>query len=233
VAAAGAAPSGTVDGGRRAAAAVGCSGAVHAAWEHHCRGRANGDMSVPAMRSRHGRRHGTVLADLDREATTMPELSTHLRSMAAYNRWANRRLYAAAAALPDGDYRRPTGVFFGSLHGTLNHLLVTDRLWMHRMTGTGDAPDKLNAILFDDLGELRAAREREDERIIGHVAGLSAAELEADFQYATTKGVPQRQPRWEALAHLFNHQTHHRGQVHALLTRAGESTGATDLPFVL
>ena len=157
----------------------------------------------------------------------MPDLATHLRSMAAYNRWANRRLYAAAAALPDDDYRRPTGVFFGSLHGILNHLLVTDRIWMRRMTGTGDAPDKLNAILFDDLGELRAAREREDERIIGHVAGLSAAELEADFQYATTKGVPQRQPRWEALAHLFNHQTHHRGQAHAALTGLGVAEPAS------
>ena len=151
----------------------------------------------------------------------MPDLSTHLRSMAAYNRWANRRLYAAAAALPDDDYRRLAGAFFGSLHGTLNHLLVTDRIWMGRFEGTGGAQSKLNAILFEDLEDLRAAREREDERIIGHVAGLSAAELEADFDYATTSGKPQRQPRWEALAHLFNHQTHHRGQAHAILTRLG------------
>src|SRR5215204_3042142 len=110
----------------------------------------------------------------------MPDLATHLRAMAAYNRWANRRLYAAAA-LPDEDYRRPVGAFFGSLHGTLNHLLVTDRIWMRRFEGTGDAPDKLNAILFERLEDLRAAREREDERIIGHVAGLSAADLDADF----------------------------------------------------
>lgn len=151
----------------------------------------------------------------------MPDLATHLRSMAAYNRWANRRLYAAAAALPDDDYRRPAGAYFNSLHGTLNHLLATDRIWMRRMTGEGDAPDKLNAILFERLDELRAAREREDERIVCHVAGLSAADLEADFDYATTGGKPQRQPRWEALAHLFNHQTHHRGQAHAVLTRLG------------
>ena len=151
----------------------------------------------------------------------MPDLSTHLRSMAAYNRWANRRLYAAAAALPDDEYRRPAGAYFGSLHGTLNHLLVTDRLWMRRMTGTGDAPNRLDATLFERLEELREAREREDERIINHVDGLSAADLEADFEYATTKGKPQRQPRWEALTHLFNHHTHHRGQAHAILTRLG------------
>ncbi len=151
----------------------------------------------------------------------MPDLSTHLRAMAAYNRWANRRLYAAAAVLPDDGYRCPAGAYFGGLHGTLNHVLVVDRLWMRRMTGAGEAPDRLDAILFEDLGELRAAREREDERIIGHVSGLSAADLDAELDYTTTEGEPRRQPRWEALAHLFNHQTHHRGQAHAILTRLG------------
>ena len=151
----------------------------------------------------------------------MPDLATHLRAMAAYNRWANRRLYAAAAALPDDDYRRPAGAYFGSLHGTLNHLLVTDRNWMARFEGKGEAQHKLNAILFEHLEDLRAAREREDERIIGHVAGLPDADLDADFEYATTSGKPQRQPRWEAMVHLFNHQTHHRGQAHAILTRLG------------
>ena len=151
----------------------------------------------------------------------MADLATHLRAMAAYNRWANRRLYAAAAALPDDAYRRPAGAYFGGLHGTLNHLLATDRNWMARFENTGDAQNRLDAILFERLDDLRAAREREDERIIGHVAGLSAAAIEADFDYATTSGKPQRQPRWEALAHLFNHQTHHRGQAHAILTRLG------------
>ena len=151
----------------------------------------------------------------------MPDLATHLRAMAAYNRWANRRLYAAAAALPDEDYRRPAGAYFGGLHGTLNHLLATDRNWMARFENTGEAQHKLNAILFERLEDLRAAREREDERIVDHVAGLSAAELDADLEYATTSGKPQRQPRWEAMVHFFNHQTHHRGQAHAILTRLG------------
>ena len=151
----------------------------------------------------------------------MPDLATHLRAMAAYNCWANRRLYDAAAALPDDDYRRPVGAFFSSLHGTLNHLLVTDRNWMARFEGTGESQHKLSAILFERLDDLRAAREREDERIINHVAGLSAADLGADFAYATTSGKPERQPRWEALVHFFNHQTHHRGQAHAILTRLG------------
>ena len=151
----------------------------------------------------------------------MPDLATHFRAMAAYNRWANRRIYAAASALPDDEYRRPAGAFFGSLHGTLNHLLATDRNWMARFEGTGEPPNKLDAILFERLDALRAAREREDERIIAHVAGLSTAGLDADLEYSTTDGKPQRQPRWEAMAHFFNHQTHHRGQAHAILTRLG------------
>jgi uncharacterized damage-inducible protein DinB len=151
----------------------------------------------------------------------MADLTTHLRMMADYNRWANARLYDAAAALPDALYRQPAGAFFGSLHGTLNHLLVADRIWMHRMDGQGEAPARLNAILFEDLAALRAAREVEDERIIRHVRGLSADMLATPFEYATTSGAPQRQPRWEALVHLFNHQTHHRGQAHAILTRLG------------
>ena len=150
----------------------------------------------------------------------MPDLATHLRAMANYNRWANRRLYAAAA-LPDEDYRRPAGAYFTSLHGTLNHLLVTDRNWMARFENTGEPQAKLNAVLFERFEDLRAAREREDERVIRHVAGLSDAQLDADFEYATTSGKPQRQPRWEALVHFFNHQTHHRGQAHAILTRLG------------
>src|SRR3954452_14701948 len=97
--------------------------------------------------------------------------------LAAYNAWANRRLYDAAAALPDAAYRADRGAFFKSVHGTLNHLLVTDRIWMQRFTGTGTAPDRLDAILFETFGELRAAREAEDRRIVDYVDGLDDARL--------------------------------------------------------
>lgn len=157
----------------------------------------------------------------------MAGLGAHLTTMARYNRWANRRLYAEAAKLPDARYREQSGAFFGSLHGTLNHLLVTNRIWMTRLDGQGEAPTKLDAILFEELEPLRQAEEAEDARIIGFVDGLSEAELDADFTYATTSGAPQRQPRWQALAHLFNHQTHHRGQAHAILTRLGVAEPAS------
>jgi len=153
----------------------------------------------------------------------MPELKTHVEMMASYNAWANRRLFGAAASLPDAAYRQPVGVFFGSLHGTLNHLLVADRIWMRRLTGQGDAPTRLDAILFEKLDALREAREIEDRRIRDYVESLSSSDLDARFEYANTRGQAQRQPRWEALVHLFNHQTHHRGQAHACLTRLGVS----------
>jgi uncharacterized damage-inducible protein DinB len=151
----------------------------------------------------------------------MADLTTHLQTMAAYNAWANHRLYAAATSLPDAAYRRSAGAYFGSLHGTLNHLLATDRIWLRRLTGVGEAASRLDAILFESLDALRAARETEDSRLERYVAELSAAELDGMFEYATTSGRLQRQPRWEALVHLFNHQTHHRGQAHAILTRLG------------
>ena len=104
---------------------------------------------------------------------------------AAYNRWANERLYEAAAKLPDADYRAERGAFFGSLHGTLNHILVADRVWMRRFTGEGPTPTRLDEILFDTLEPLAAARRDEDERIIAWVEGLSEADLAGTFTYRT------------------------------------------------
>src|ERR1700692_2505604 len=91
------------------------------------------------------------------------------RQLAGYNRWANARLYAATLALSDQAYRLHIGVFFGSLHGTLNHLLLTDRLWLKRLTGEGDHPNQLNAILYENRAELTRARIAEDDRLIAVV----------------------------------------------------------------
>ncbi len=92
--------------------------------------------------------------------------------LAGYNRWANERLYEAAEKPTDADYRKPLGAFFGSLHGTLNHLLVTDRIWMRRLTGEGPEHKRLDEIAYDDFAALAAARRDEDERIIGYVESL-------------------------------------------------------------
>ena len=91
---------------------------------------------------------------------------------AGYNAWCNERLYDAAAKLSDADYRADRGAFFKSLHGTLNHLLVGDRIWMQRFTGQGEVPKSLDAILYDDFAALRAARRAEDARISRYIEGL-------------------------------------------------------------
>jgi uncharacterized damage-inducible protein DinB len=148
-------------------------------------------------------------------------MKSHFLLMAKYNAWANARLYKMASDLPDELYRRNVGAYFGSLHGTLNHILTADRIWMRRLTGTGEHPDKLNAILFDDLVSLRAARQNEDERILGFIEGLAEADFEKNYEYRTLNGTPQRQMLREILAHFVNHQTHHRGQAHAILTVLG------------
>ena len=143
----------------------------------------------------------------------------HCRMFAHYNAWANARVYEAAARLSDEQYRADRGTFFRSVHGTLNHLLVTDRIWMQRFTGEGDAPNRLDAILFETLDELRAAREAEDRRIVRFVEGLDDRRIEGTIKYRRVSSPEQfEQALAPALAHWFNHQTHHRGQVHALLT---------------
>jgi uncharacterized damage-inducible protein DinB len=139
----------------------------------------------------------------------------NFRQLAAYNHWANLRLYGAALDMPEALYRRPTGVFFGSLHGTLNHLLLTDRIWLKRLTGQGEHPDRLDAILYDNRQDLVRARMAEDARLNDVVAGYTEDALVNAVAYQTTSGKPYSQPLQDILLHLFNHQTHHRGQAHA------------------
>jgi uncharacterized damage-inducible protein DinB len=148
-------------------------------------------------------------------------LKAHFDELAEYNRWANGRLYDEAAKLPDEARKRPIGLFFGSLHGTLNHLLVTDYIWLRRMTGDGPQPERLNQILYEDFDELRAAREAENDRIHAFVTGLVPADYDRVLEYRNSTGKLFQQRLGPALTHLFNHQTHHRGQAHAALTILG------------
>jgi uncharacterized damage-inducible protein DinB len=145
-------------------------------------------------------------------------MKVHFQQFATYNRWANARLYEAAFALDDADYRRDVGAFFKSMHGTLNHLLLTDRIWLKRLTGEGEHPDRLDAILFEDRKLLAVARADEDERLLGYVSSLDEAEFESALRYRTTRGNEFEHKRCDILSHLFNHQTHHRGQAHTILS---------------
>ena len=96
-------------------------------------------------------------------------MKAHFERLAAYNRWANARLYEAAFALSDADYRRDVGALFKSMHGTLNHLLLTDRIWLKRLTGEGDHPNRLDAIIHESRRDLALARLDEDDRIMRYV----------------------------------------------------------------
>jgi len=153
-------------------------------------------------------------------------------TFAGYNAWANRRLYEAAAGLSDADYRADQGAFFKSMHGTLNHLLATDRIWMKRFTGEGEAPDRLDAIVHERLGELRAARESEDRRIVAYIDGLDEARLAGVIRYRRVSSPEEFvQKLTPALDHWFNHQTHHRGHAHMILTTLGKTAPELDLLY--
>ena len=160
-------------------------------------------------------------------------MNQHFKMFAHYNAWANRRLFEAAAVLPAADYRADRGAFFGSVHGTLNHILVADRIWMKRFTGEGETYRRLDLILFDDLGELRSARDAEDRRIIAYLDSLDDAALGGTLSYRTIVNPTEIvQPLAPTLAHFFNHQTHHRGQVHALLTGMAGRDAAPSLDLI-
>ena len=146
-------------------------------------------------------------------------MKSRYQMFAAYNAWCNERLYDAAAQVPDAEYRADRGAFFKSLHGTLNHILVADRIWMRRFTGAGEIPPGLDAILFEGFEDLRAARRKQDVLINRYIDGLDQEKLAGMLRYKTVVN-PQtiEQPLSPALDHFFNHQTHHRGQAHALLS---------------
>jgi uncharacterized damage-inducible protein DinB len=141
--------------------------------------------------------------------------------LARFNRWVNRRYYALLAALADAERKRDRRAFFGSIHNTLNHLLVVDQLWLDRLQGRSNEIRALNQVLYEDFDALRAARERMDERIIRYVEGLDAAALARSLRYEFISGAAAETPLHLLLVTLFNHQTHHRGQIHALMTQAG------------
>lgn len=154
----------------------------------------------------------------------------HVQTLARYNRWMNRKVYECCAELPDEARRRDMGAFFRSIHGTLNHLLLADRVWMGRFTGVPFQVESLAQELYPDFSVLRNMREAEDGRIIEWVASLSPQDLEGELAYTSlVNPEPRRYPLWLAVSHFFNHQTHHRGQVTTLLSQLGVDVGITDL----
>ncbi len=162
-----------------------------------------------------------------------------VKALARYNRWMNDKLYAVVATLPDEERTRDAGAFFKSIHGTLNHLLLADRVWLARFTGAS-VPDgfmapgirALDQQLYADFEELRRERARTDDDLAAWVNALDEEKLAGNLVFVR-RGTTQESPLWWSVAHLFNHQTHHRGQITTLLTQAGHDVGATDLIAML
>ncbi|RAX40645.1 DinB family protein [Rhizobium tropici] len=154
----------------------------------------------------------------------------HFRMLADYNRWANVQVYNAAADLSDAEFHEDRGAFFGSLHGTLNHLLIADRLWMHRFNGTGGVPASLDTVLHDTLEGLHSLREAEDRNIMTWLETLDADALAVDITYTSIlRPGAIIVPLHAAVSHMFNHHTHHRGQCHTILTSLGKPSLVLDL----
>jgi len=157
----------------------------------------------------------------------------YVQRMARYNRWQNANLYGVADTLSDEERRRERGAFFGSIHKTLSHLLWADQVWMSRFTDVpkppGSIPDSVS--LYPDWDGLKRERVAFDETMIGWSDKLDPSWIGDDLTYYSG-GVGRNitAPKWTLVTHLFNHQTHHRGQVHCMLTQAGGKPHTTDLP---
>ena len=164
------------------------------------------------------------------------------RFLGRYNRWMNQRLYAACEALTDAERKQERGAFFSSIHHTLTHLVMADKMWLQRFAVQDSVCAALPAALLampegadyssdlhPDWQDLRQTRDALDAAVELWLADMSPDFLLSTMHYANTKGVQRAHPAWQAMTHFFNHQTHHRGQVTTLMAQAGVDMGVTDL----
>jgi uncharacterized damage-inducible protein DinB len=157
-----------------------------------------------------------------------------LALMARYHAWATDRLLAPIARIPEELYRKPCGLFFGSIHGTLNHLLLTDcGFWYPRFTGTPQSSLPLDAELESDRTALASRLNAAAQRWAGYVESLDEGTLAGDLRYIMSTGQARVLPMSGALLHVFNHATHHRGQVTAAISMLGFEYEPLDLPYLI
>lgn len=167
------------------------------------------------------------------------------RQMATYNQWMNEKVIEAASRLDTIDITRNRGAFFGSILGTLNHMVVGDTLWLKRFATHPSGAESLRQVaaqpnptslyqrLFDDLAALRDHRRWLDGDIIRWVEGLKESDMDQTLAYRRIEGQACNKRLSHLVLHFFNHQTHHRGQISTLLSQAGEDIGVTDLLHLL
>lgn len=155
------------------------------------------------------------------------------RTLARYNRIANERLYESCARISDDEYRRQRAGSFGSIHALLNHGLLADRIWMSRFSGGGKTTPPLNTVLFEDFAALRSAREQDDLAMEEFFQNVTESFLTTKLSYTNSKGIHYEEAPIPGVLHMFNHQTHHRGQVHVMLSQCGVQPPSLDMHRIL
>lgn len=162
----------------------------------------------------------------------MSVTAAYCHLMAEYGHWMNQNLYQVCANIPDSDRRRDLGAFFQSIHGTLNHILFGDRVWLGRLTGE-PFRQSVGEEIHADFDELRRQQEITDRKILAWCETLDNDWLLKPFVYSSNIYKQTRVlPTWVLVTHMFNHQTHHRGQLTTLLSQLGYDLGITDLPWM-
>lgn len=173
-----------------------------------------------------------------------PQLEQY-KAFAFYNRDFNQRLFELANSLSDDDRKQDRGAFFGSIHATFDHILLADRAWLTRFRDANIAADALvntqllenlrgpGQLLFDDWQGLQLARQETDNAITNWTNALTTTDIEQTMHYQNSKGETRDHPAWLAITHLFNHQTHHRGQITTLLSQLGLDPGLTDYLIIV
>lgn len=154
----------------------------------------------------------------------------YLQKLSQYNCWMNERLYEVCITIPDTVRKEDKGAFFRSIHGSLNHIMLADKLWLSRFLNQSFKYTSLAQELFADFEELRQERQKTDQEINTWVNSLSEEQLAEPLKF--TSAAKCREcvyPLWHAATHFFNHQTHHRGQITTLLSQCGYDMGVTDL----
>tara|TARA_B100001540_G_scaffold215626_1_gene190318 strand:- start:8 stop:508 length:501 start_codon:yes stop_codon:yes gene_type:complete len=153
----------------------------------------------------------------------------HLRMMARYNKWANAQLNTAVMNISHDAYMAEREAFFGSIHGGLNHILLVDRIWRGRVEGNPHPADRLDIIVTDSREAFLRERMAEDDILIDFTDSFDGKSLDEKVTYSSLIGFTGTDPRRLILAHMFNHATHHRGQIHALLTQVPADPPPLDL----
>lgn len=161
-------------------------------------------------------------------------MKRYFDTLARYNAWATRKLYEHIDALGEADYRRDVGLFFKSVHGTLNHLLVGEHLlWYPRFSEGVSNKLALNQEAETDRARLRERLIEGAGRWAPFIASLDGSRFDGRIEYTSTKGVPMSLPFAATLGHVFNHGTHHRGQITAAITAMGQPCPELDLVWML